>query len=220
ADSLDTLRYKISDAIKRKNTLAQDIENQERTLEAYRQADRDYRELLQAIAVQEKVFAAAVAAQRSIEGQSEGKLQQLLLQQLLEKANRHLSTLNNSRYFLRPAGPDDLGLYVEDAFQSGRLRCVKTLSGGESFIVSLCLALGLSDMAASHHRIESLFLDEGFGKLDDEMLYKVMSTLKSLRANGRMVGIVSHVKRLAEEIPTQIRLEKGSDGSSRIMVVA
>ncbi|MFZ3048761.1 MAG: SbcC/MukB-like Walker B domain-containing protein [Desulfatirhabdiaceae bacterium] len=221
-DSLDTLRYKISDAVKRKNALVQDIDNHERTLEAYIQADRDYRELLHAIAVQEKVFAAAVAAHRGIEGQGRagGKLQHLLLQQLLEKANRHLGTLNSGRYFLRPAGQDDLGLYVEDAIQSGTLRSVKTLSGGESFLVSLCLALGLSDMAASHHRIESLFLDEGFGKLDDEMLYKVMSSLKSLRANGRMVGIVSHVKRLAQEIPTQIRLEKGPDGSSRIMVVA
>ena len=97
---------------------------------------------------------------------------------------------------------------------------MKTLSGGESFLVSLCLALGLSDMAGKHRKIESLFLDEGFGVLDDEMLYKVMSALKGLRANGKTVGVVSHVKRLAEEIPTQIRLEKGPGGSSLITVVA
>lgn len=86
--------------------------------------------------------------------------------------------------------------------------------------MSLCLALGLSDMAGQHRKIESLFLDEGFGVLDDEMLYKVMSALKGLRADGKTVGIVSHVKRLAEEIPTQIRLEKEPGGSSRITVVA
>ena len=97
---------------------------------------------------------------------------------------------------------------------------MKTLSGGESFLVSLCLALGLSDMAAQHRKIESLFLDEGFGVLDDEMLYKVMSALKGLRAIGKTIGIVSHVKRLADEIPTQIRLEKRPGGSSRITVVA
>jgi len=221
-DSPETLRWKISDAIKRQKELEQDIDNQKRTLETYRQADIEYRELLHAIAVQEKVFAEAVAAHRSIDGQGKGqeKLQHLLLNQLLEKANRHLGTLANHRYLLKPAGPDDLGLYVEDTIQSGILRSVKTLSGGESFIVSLCLALGLSDMAANHRRIDSLFLDEGFGKLDDEMLYKVIATLKSLRANGRMVGIVSHVRRLTDEIPTQIRLEKGADGSSKIMVVA
>jgi DNA repair protein SbcC/Rad50 len=75
-------------------------------------------------------------------------------------------------------------------------------------------------MAGQHRKIESLFLDEGFGVLDEEMLYKVMSALKNLRANGKTIGIVSHVKRLAEEIPTQIRLEKGPDGFSHIMVVA
>ena len=69
-------------------------------------------------------------------------------------------------------------------------------------------------------QIESLFLDEGFGTLDDEMLYKVLAALKGLRANGKMVGIISHVKRLAEEIPTQIRVEKLPGGSSRITIVA
>ena len=221
-DSLDTVRWKISDAIKRQKDLEKDIEGNERTLEHNNQAERAYRELLQAIAVQEKVFAEAMEAQRRVEGQGEtgGTLQHLLLKQLMEETNRHLAALSSGRYALKPAGETALGLHIEDAFQEKALRSVKTLSGGESFLVSLCLALGLSDMAGRHRKIESLFLDEGFGALDEEMLYKVMSALKNLRANGKTVGVVSHVKRLAQEIPTQIRLEKAPGGSSRITVVA
>jgi exonuclease SbcC len=221
-DSIDTVRWKIADAVKRQKELESVIDGGERTLEQHRQAEREYRDLLQAIVVQEKVFAEAVAAQRGIEGQGDfgGKLQQLLLKHLLEEANRHLALLSSGRYALRPARENAMGLHIEDALQARSLRSVKTLSGGESFLVSLCLALGLSDMAGHHRKIESLFLDEGFGVLDDEMLYKVMSALKGLRANGKTVGIVSHVKRLAQEIPTQIRLEKEPDGSCLITVVA
>jgi exonuclease SbcC len=221
-DSLETVRWKISDAIKRQKDLQKDIAGCERTLDQNLRAERAYRELLQAIAVQEKVSAEAMAAQRGIEGQGQagGKLQDLLMKQLMEETNRHLIALSSGRYALRPAGENGLGLHIEGALQAGALRSVKTLSGGETFIVSLCLALGLSDMAGRHRKIESLFLDEGFGVLDEEMLYKVMSALKNLRTTGKTVGIVSHVKRLAQEIPTQIRLEKAPGGSSRITVVA
>jgi exonuclease SbcC len=78
----------------------------------------------------------------------------------------------------------------------------------------------LSDMASRERQIESLFLDEGFGSLDDEMLYRVVAALKGLRANGKMVGVISHVKRLADEIRTQIRVEKQPGGVSLITVVA
>jgi DNA repair protein SbcC/Rad50 len=221
-DSLETVRWKISGAVKRQKDLQQDIDGCEHTLEQYRQAERAYRELLQAIAVQEKATDEAMDVHRSVEGpgNAAGKLQQLLLKQLLEETNRHLIALSSGRYILKAAGENFLGLHIEDALQARALRSVKTLSGGESFLASLCLALGLSDMAGRHRKIESLFLDEGFGVLDEEMLYKVMSALKRLRANGKTVGVVSHVKRLAEEIPTQIRLEKEPGGSSRITVVA
>ena len=221
-DSLETVCWKISDAVKRQKMLEQEIDGHERTLEQHRQAELAYRELLQAIAVQEKAYAEAMDAHCSIDGRGEsgGKLQRHLLKQLMAETNRHLIELSSSRYTLKPSRDNGLGLYIEDALHARELRSVKTLSGGESFLVSLCLALGLSDMAGKHRKIESLFLDEGFGVLDEEMLYKVMSALKGLRANGKTVGIVSHVKRLAEEIPTQIRLEKGPGGSSLITVVA
>ena len=223
-DSLGTVRWKISDAIKRQKTLEQDIENGKRTLEQHSKAEQEYRELLQAITVQEKICAEAIAVHRSVEEHGShdagAKLQQLFLKQLMEETNQHLTSLSGGRYVLRLATANVLGLHIEDVLQDRALRSVKTLSGGESFLVSLCLALGLSDMAAQHRKIESLFLDEGFGVLDDEMLYKVMSALKGLRASGKTIGIVSHVKRLADEIPTQIRLEKKLGGSSRITVVA
>ncbi|NLI80712.1 MAG: hypothetical protein GX443_03355 [Deltaproteobacteria bacterium] len=87
-------------------------------------------------------------------------------------------------------------------------------------MVSLCMALGLSEMAGKNRRIESLFLDEGFVALDDEMLYQVITTLKSLRANGKPVGVISHVKRLADEIPSQIRVEEQRNGVSQIPIFA
>jgi len=223
-DSLGTVRWKISDAIKRHKTIEQDIDSGERTLEQHRKAEQEYRELLQTITVQEKICAEAIAVHRSVEEHGShdagAKLQQLLLKQLMEETNQHLTSLSGGRYALRPATAYVMGLHIEDVLQDRALRSVKTLSGGESFLVSLCLALGLSDMAAQHRKIESLFLDEGFGVLDDEMLYKVMSALKGLRASGKTIGIVSHVKRLADEIPTQIRLEKELGGYSRITVVA
>ena len=112
----------------------------------------------------------------------EQSCRQLLLKQLMEETNRHLTALSSGRYTLKPATENVLGLHIEDALQARALRSVKTLSGGESFLVSLCLALGLSDMAGQHRKIESLFLDEGFGVLDEEMLYKVMSALPASSA--------------------------------------
>lgn len=221
-DTLDTIRWKISDAVKRQKELETDMAGHDRFLEQARQAEEGYRDLLQAISVQEKIAAEAEADRQGLEGQEEGggKYHHRLLRQLLEETNRHLAGLSSGRYSLMPSTENAMGLHVEDLLQAGGLRSVKTLSGGESFLVSLCLALGLSDMAGRHRKIESLFIDEGFGVLDDETLYKVMSALKNLRANGKTVGIISHVKRLADEIPTQIRLEKDLGGTSRITVVA
>jgi exonuclease SbcC len=145
--------------------------------------------------------------------------QRLMLNRLVDQTNEHLAYLSG-RYLLRAAEDNGLSLEVEDSLQDRIRRSVKTLSGGESFVVSLCLALGLSEMAARHRKIESLFLDEGFGALDDEMLFKVLAALKGLRANGKTVGIISHVKRLADEIPTQIRVDRIADGPSTISIRA
>jgi exonuclease SbcC len=175
------------------------------------------------VAVQEELLDEVVAEQKLLRmrdaAEAQMKRQRLMLTRLVDQTNEHLAYLSG-RYLLRTVEADGLGLEVEDSLQGRVRRPIKTLSGGESFVVSLCLALGLSEMAARHRKIESLFLDEGFGALDEEMLYKVLAALKGLRANGKMVGIISHVKRLADEIPTQIRVSKIADGSSIISIAA
>ena len=98
-------------------------------------------------------------------------------------------------------------------------RDTRTLSGGEGFLVSLALALALSDLVSNKTSIDSLFLDEGFGSLDGDTLEIALTALDALNASGKMIGIISHVEALKERIPAQIRVEKGGGiGHSRLVV--
>jgi exonuclease SbcC len=109
-----------------------------------------------------------------------------------------------------------LSLDVLDDY-SGRVRSAKTLSGGETFLASLALALGLADVVAAESggaMLDTLFVDEGFGTLDANTLDEVMNTLDELRAGGRVVGIVSHVDELRHRIPAQLHVNKSRTGSS------
>jgi exonuclease SbcC len=100
------------------------------------------------------------------------------------------------------------------------LRHVSTLSGGETFLLSMSLALGLSDLASRNIRIDSLFIDEGFGTLDPETLDQAISTLEKLQSSSqKMIGIISHVDALKERIQTQIQLIPNSNGISRLEIV-
>jgi exonuclease SbcC len=107
-----------------------------------------------------------------------------------------------------------LDLNVIDNYQAGEVRTTKNLSGGESFIVSLALALGLSKMASQRVRVDSLFLDEGFGTLDEDALEMALATLASLRQDGKLIGVISHVPALKDRISTRILVEKISGGKS------
>lgn len=133
--------------------------------------------------------------------------QGLTLDHLVFLANRQLQKLH-SRYELQQKKNDDLNLEVLDTWQGDIARDIKTLSGGESFLVSLALALALSDLVSHKTSIDSLFLDEGFGTLDQETLETALNALDSLNARGKMVGIISHVETLKERIPTQIIVKK------------
>ena len=93
-----------------------------------------------------------------------------------------------------------------------------SLSGGESFLVSLALALGLASLTSNRLRIESLFIDEGFGSLDPETLNTAMGALMQLESQGRKVGVISHVSEMADAIPVQIRIVKGRAGASRLVI--
>lgn len=142
--------------------------------------------------------------------------QGLTLDHLVYLANRHLARLH-ARYQLTRKTGEDLAMAVLDTWQADTERSTQTLSGGESFLVSLALALALSDLVSHKTSIDSLFLDEGFGTLDTETLDLALDALDSLNASGKMVGIISHVDALKERVPTQIRVKKESGmGYSRL----
>lgn len=142
--------------------------------------------------------------------------QQITFRFLLEKANQHLRNLY-PRYNLICA-PDSFALAVED-YEMGTSRPCTTLSGGESFIVSLALALGLSSLSDEKIKVDTLFIDEGFGTLSAEYLDTVMKVLEGLQRTGRKVGIISHVEILRERIPAQIQVVRKSRTESEIKVV-
>jgi DNA repair protein SbcC/Rad50 len=145
--------------------------------------------------------------------------QSLTLRQLIGLANDHLKVLAE-RYRLMAAEGDELDLRIVDLYQANVDRPMESLSGGESFLASLALALGLSELASRHHPIDSLFIDEGFGTLDSETLEVALSALENLRAGGKTIGLISHVDLLKERLTTQVRVVRGAGGTSRIEVVA
>ncbi|OKL40158.1 AAA family ATPase [Pontibacter flavimaris] len=144
--------------------------------------------------------------------------QGLTLARLVELANRHLQRLND-RYRILKSSDEDLELLIVDMYQAEAVRPMNTLSGGESFLVSLALALGLSDLAGRRTQINSLFIDEGFGTLDAETLDAAISTLENLQASGKMIGIISHVEALKERIGTQIKVQRQAGGVSKVEVM-
>lgn len=154
-------------------------------------------------------------------GSADGKkyrnfAQGLTFELMVSHANRQLEKMTD-RYLLARDKDQPLQLNVMDNYQAGEIRSTKNLSGGESFIVSLTLALGLSKMASRKVRVDSLFLDEGFGTLDDEALETALETLSGLHQDGKLIGIISHVSALKERISTQISIHPKSGGKSTII---
>lgn len=153
-------------------------------------------------------------------GSADGKkyrnfAQGLTFELMVSHANRQLEKMTD-RYLLIRDEQQPLELNVIDNYQAGEIRSTKNLSGGESFIVSLTLALGLSKMASRKVRVDSLFLDEGFGTLDEEALETALETLSGLQQDGKLIGIISHVSALKERISTQINITPVSGGRSSL----
>ncbi|MCP4245100.1 MAG: AAA family ATPase [bacterium] len=160
-------------------------------------------------------------ALRELIGSADGKkfrnfAQGLTFELMVQGANRELAKMSD-RYRLMRDPVEPLDLTVVDAWQGGEVRSTRNLSGGESFIVSLALALGLSQMASRTVRVDSLFLDEGFGTLDEEALEVALETLSGLQQEGKMIGVISHVQQLKERISTQITVEPTTGGRSRVV---
>jgi ATP-dependent exonuclease sbcC len=136
---------------------------------------------------------------------------------LLLYANRHLQDLA-PRYELQRI-PDTLALQIVDLDMMGEVRSVHSLSGGESFLVSLALALGLSSLSSNRMNVESLFIDEGFGSLDMDTLRIAMDALERLQMQGRKIGVISHVAEMMERIPAQVQVVKTGSGRSKVQVM-
>ncbi|MCP3901299.1 MAG: chromosome segregation protein SMC, partial [Desulfobacteraceae bacterium] len=153
-------------------------------------------------------------------GSADGKkfrnfAQGLTFELMINHANQQLQSMTD-RYLLVRDEVKPLELNVIDNYQAGEIRSTKNLSGGEGFIVSLCLALGLSSMVSKNIKVDSLFLDEGFGTLDDDALETALETLSSLQRAGKIIGVISHVLALKERISAQIKVETRTGGRSSI----
>jgi exonuclease SbcC len=136
---------------------------------------------------------------------------------LLGYANLQLNMLSK-RYLLQRI-PHSLALQVVDKDMGNEVRTVNSLSGGESFLASLALALGLASLSSNRMKVESLFIDEGFGSLDPDTLNVAMDALERLHNQGRKVGVISHVQEMSERIPVQIKVRKLNGGKSLVEVV-
>ncbi len=174
---------------------------------------------------QEEVSAQEAVAGRwralhSLIGSNDGKkyrnfAQGLTFEVMVSHANRQLMKMTQ-RYLLVRDKASPLELNVIDNYQGGVQRSTRNLSGGESFMVSLALALGLSQMASRRIRVDSLFLDEGFGTLDDDALETALETLSGLRNEGKVIGVISHVPAMKERISVQIQVTPGKGGRSAL----
>ena len=146
-----------------------------------------------------------------------------LLDEALFRGSARLHAMSQGRYRMRrdPEDEKGTGILADDA-HTGQPRSVSTLSGGEGFMASLSLALGLSEAVQSFAggiQLDTLFIDEGFGSLDPEALDQAINSLMELNLGGRLVGIISHVEELKARIPARLEVSKGERGSSARFVV-
>ncbi|MBZ5200874.1 SMC family ATPase [Planomicrobium chinense] len=169
-----------------------------------------------------------IRGQNDLKISFERYLQIEYLEQIIQSANERLKNLSNGQFYLMRSDRQEargkqsgLGLDVYDAY-TGQTRDVKTLSGGEKFNASLCLALGMADVIQSFQgnvAIDTMFIDEGFGSLDDESLNKSIDTLIDLQKSGRMIGVISHVQELKAAIPAILEVKKSKEGFSQTKFV-
>lgn len=172
----------------------------------------------QALILQQEQEVARWKNLRSLIGSSDGStyrnfVQGLTFELMISHANQQLRKMSD-RYVLLHDRENVLSLNVLDAYQAGEVRSVRNLSGGESFIISLALALGLSKMSSQKIRVDSLFLDEGFGTLDEEILETALDTLSALHEDNKLIGVISHMSALKNRISTQIQVEPLQGGRS------
>lgn len=223
------------------NALKSEYEKALQTLNASRDCERhaiDFSEKLDYIADQifqlEEKSNQIINLYNLLRGQNSKKIsferyvQMGYLEQITEAANIRLRNLSNGQYYLQCSDRQEshgrqsgLSLDVYDAY-TGQTRDVKSLSGGEKFNASLCLALGMADVIQSFQgnvKIDTMFIDEGFGSLDEESLMKAIDTLIDLQKSGRMIGVISHVSELKAAMPAILQVEKLKEGYSKTSII-
>lgn len=218
--TLEELREERQEAESQCSSYDQRLGAIRQTMDADAQRRSIHASHMEMIATQQKVCALWDRL-NSLIGSHDGKrfrnfAQGLTFELLIAHANEHLRELSD-RYLLTPDTTKPLDIAVMDLYQAGEVRSARNLSGGESFLVSLALSLGLSTIASKKVQVDSLFLDEGFGTLDEETLETALGALASLRNQGKLVGIISHVGALQERIPVQISVIPVAGGMSRIV---
>jgi exonuclease SbcC len=216
-DSLQQTEARLDDELKQLREAASRIRGQ---LDAQRQLKSRQQESLLALETQRSVCERWNNLHLLI-GSADGKkfrnfAQGLTFERMVALANLQLRKLTD-RYLLFHDNTQPLELQVVDSYQADQVRSTRNLSGGESFLVSLALALGLSHMASRNVRVDSMFLDEGFGSLDEDTLQTALDTLSSLQQEGKLIGVISHIAALKEQIRTQIQVEPLTEGRSALI---
>jgi exonuclease SbcC len=207
----DWVIQRISELAQQKDSLLSKVGEIQQQLTANEQAREKQHQLIQEMSAFEAYYD-DITYLHSLIGSASGDkfrrfAQGLTLDNLVLLANQQLDKLHG-RYQLVRKENDGLSLSVLDTWQGDVVRDTKTLSGGESFLVSLALALALSDLVSHKTSIDSLFLDEGFGTLDAETLDVALDALDNLNASGKMIGVISHIEAMKERIPTQLKVIK------------
>lgn len=204
------------------------------TLQYIKQTAANISNIDEDIQEEETVFRELVDLYEAVKGDNESRIsfeRYILieyLEHIVQAANERLRKLSNGQFYLKRSDrvekrlrQSGLGLDVYDAY-TGQTRDVKTLSGGEKFNASLCLALGMADVIQSYEggiSIETMFIDEGFGSLDEESLVKAIDTLIDLQKSGRLIGVISHVQELKHALPAVLEVTKQKDGCSQTRFV-
>ncbi len=223
-EQLEQLEQQLKTVAERKAIAHFEIERLEKLLKQQHQQQQRY-DVVQAQLQQQQVLTDACLAEVALLSAEHGmafrrRVQTKLADQLLAHTNAMLEKLSGRYYVRQKPSEQGLALEIEDTYQNNVRRFPKTLSGGEGFVVSLALALGLSEMASNGKSVDSLFLDEGFGNLDAETLYTVISTLESLQTHGKTVGVISHVEAVQRRFKAQLQVVKKPNGMGELRQVS
>lgn len=214
--SLEQIHQQLKESVEKAEIAELEIKRLEKVLQDQHLQQQKHEAVTLELQIQQNIAASSKAEAELVQQESgmefRRRVQARVIEQLLSQTNAVLEKVSG-RYYLRHTGSEQgLALEVEDTYQGNVRRLPKSLSGGESFVVSLALALGLSELANNGKSVDSLFLDEGFGNLDAESLYTVISTLEGLRTHGKTVGVISHVEGVQKRFKAQLQVVKKPNG--------